>query len=175
MKYRHLALPLVVLLALLSIRAAAGDTPDAAAGSQPWTLEEALRQLRLQPHDPYLQYVALQLARREQKAGEAFRGIPELFGNEAWEARRGRRGAVDLFGIFTGALAVQESLQLDTMRGEQPIRRAPARIGRRGPWVVVEAISKLAYPRVIEAAVSEHTRIVCCTWAFGNNLRHAAV
>ena len=29
-----------------------------------WTLEEALGQLRLNPSDPYLQYVALQLARR---------------------------------------------------------------------------------------------------------------
>src|SRR5207245_2321726 len=33
------------------------------------------------------------------------------------ERREERVGKVDLFSVFTGALAVQESLQLDTMRG----------------------------------------------------------
>src|SRR5262249_8694428 len=35
---------------------------------------------------------------------------------------RARRSRADLFSTFTGALAVQESLQLDTMRGERPGR-----------------------------------------------------
>src|SRR6266853_797433 len=38
--------------------------------SRRWTLEEALAQLSLQPSDSYLQYVALQLSRRENKIEE---------------------------------------------------------------------------------------------------------
>src|SRR4051794_4997033 len=40
-------------------------------GSTAWTAEEALAQLRVYPRDPYLQYVALQLARREGRLGAA--------------------------------------------------------------------------------------------------------
>src|SRR5438067_8481981 len=75
-----------------------------------WTLDEALAQLQLYPQDAYLQYVALQLARRENRIEEA------IDQNAAWAQVAERRSGVDLFSIFTGALAVQESLQLDTMR-----------------------------------------------------------
>src|SRR5947209_5339079 len=36
-------------------------------GKPVWTLDEAMAQLRLYPKDAYLQYVALQLARRENR------------------------------------------------------------------------------------------------------------
>jgi hypothetical protein len=82
-----------------------------------WTLEEALEQLNLYPRDPYLQYVALQLARREKQVEPVSRKIDQIVRADQRAAdRRGRRDRVDLFSIFTGALAVQESLQLDTMR-----------------------------------------------------------
>jgi hypothetical protein len=80
-----------------------------------WTLEEAQTALALQPHDPYLQYVVLQLARRENKQDEAAKAIEGLLRMQNDDAR-GRTSRADLFSIFTGALAVQESLQLDTMR-----------------------------------------------------------
>lgn len=84
-----------------------------------WTLGEALAQLELYPQDAYLQYVALQLARRENKTDETAPKIEKLlFGESSFGGNAERRNRVDLFGIFTGALAVQESLQLDTMRGE---------------------------------------------------------
>jgi hypothetical protein len=85
-----------------------------------WTSEEALAQLHDYPRDPYLQYVAMQMARRE-KNDDVYREIEQLLANEGrLEQREGRVGSVDLFSIFTGALAVQESLQLDTMRGPRP-------------------------------------------------------
>jgi hypothetical protein len=88
----------------------------------PWQLDEAMKQLRLYPKDPLLQYIALQLARREghNVAGE----IDGIIGAEAQQLANERVSRVDLFSIFTGALAVQESLQLDTMRGgPRPARR----------------------------------------------------
>src|SRR5690349_1251939 len=47
----------------------AGKEPaqDAPRSPQPWTLEEARGQLQVFPNDAYLQYVALQLARRQQQ------------------------------------------------------------------------------------------------------------
>jgi hypothetical protein len=104
------------LLAVLAGAPAQGDIPAAPKNSA-WTLEEARGQLLLHPRDAYLQYVALQLARRENKLDEVAGEIDRLLGPDEWRRRRGRRADVDLFSIFTGALAVQESLQLDTMRG----------------------------------------------------------
>jgi hypothetical protein len=86
--------------------------------SRIWTPEEALSQLALQPKDSYLQFVALQLARRESKVEEAVSKIAELRLGE-----NERLEGVDLFSIFSGALAVQESLQLDTMQGRPPRSR----------------------------------------------------
>ena len=61
------------------------------------------------PRDAYLQYVVLQTAKREH-----------IDQNQLWFLNQGvpnRREGVDLFSTFSGALAVQESLQLDTMLG----------------------------------------------------------
>jgi hypothetical protein len=101
------------LALLLSLPAAEPAQPARSA----WTLDEAMAQLRLHPQDPYLQYVALQLARRQGNVDEIADQIDTLTGRD-W--RIGRGGTVDVFSLFTGALAVQESLQLDTMRGPMP-------------------------------------------------------
>ena len=67
---------LTALPALAFVRGAEKEKPGAAnekpAGktAQAWTLEEAQLQLALHPRDAYLQYVALQLARREKKVDE---------------------------------------------------------------------------------------------------------
>jgi hypothetical protein len=101
-----------------------GDEPKKIA-TAPWTFDEAMEQLAFHPKDPYLQYVALQLGIREGRREEVVKALappprPWLFGEG-----EGRQNQVDLFSTFTGALAVQESLQLDTMRGERPGRRQP--------------------------------------------------
>ncbi|HYE16213.1 MAG TPA: hypothetical protein VD968_17375 [Pyrinomonadaceae bacterium] len=79
-------------------------------------LEEALAELRLHPRDAYLQYVALQLARRSGRFDEVAAQVDAMIPHDGPVTARERSRDVDLFGVFTGALAVQESLQLDTMR-----------------------------------------------------------
>jgi hypothetical protein len=83
---------------------------------QAWTFREATEQLQLNPQDVYLQYVVMMLADNEGKADEAFRAIDML--DRQRRRGRGPERRADLFALFTGALAVQESLQLDTMRPE---------------------------------------------------------
>jgi len=81
-----------------------------------WTAESALEQLQLYPRDPYLQYVFMQLATR---AGNSAKATEQLSWLNGRASRFGRASNVDLFSIFSGALAVQESLQLDAMTGEE--------------------------------------------------------
>ncbi len=81
---------------------------------KPWTFDEAVGQLRMYPRDVYLQYVVMQLGQREGRAAEADAALMHTLGRENVFNQRNRQ--VDLFSLFSGALAVQESLQLDTMR-----------------------------------------------------------
>lgn len=97
---------------------------DAALTRQAWTLDEAVAALSLQPRDAYLQYVVLQLARRAGRFDEIEPRVRRLVGGEA-DMRAERRRGVDLFSLFTGALAVQESLQLDAMRSVTAVRAQP--------------------------------------------------
>jgi hypothetical protein len=91
-----------------------------------WTSEEALAQLRDYPRDPYLQYVAMQMARREKAGDGVYQQIEQMIAADGRrEQRQGRLNSVDLFSVFTGALAVQESLQLDTMRGPNRNQAVP--------------------------------------------------
>ena len=111
----------VVLIAGIAAKADGADLSVPPKTSAAWTLEQATRQMTLNPADPYLQYVALQLARADHKTNEVGQTIDQL-------NRRGRRGPerdVDLFVLFSGALAVQESLQLDSMREGPPGVGAP--------------------------------------------------
>src|SRR5262245_5508210 len=103
-----------------------GDEVAKKPGANAWTFDEAMEQLSFHRKDPYLQYVALQLGAREGRRDEVValierRERPGIFGGG-----EGRRNQVDLFSTFTGAVAVQESLQLDTMRGQPPGRNRPA-------------------------------------------------
>src|SRR4051794_40605586 len=112
--------------ALLIIATAIGGQPDQVKRSTPpaaenkagWTAEDILRQLARQPDDPYLQYVAVQLARREGRVQDI--GWRLMRGRFDFGA--GRRERTDLFNTFTGALAIQESLQLDTLLGDDEVR-----------------------------------------------------
>ena len=55
--------------------------------------------------------------RNEGKAEEAQSLVNQLT-QRRWGFRRGEDRQVDLFSLFSGALAVQESLQLDALRGQ---------------------------------------------------------
>jgi hypothetical protein len=119
----------LVSATLLLVSAFVASPPGGAQGRetltrQAWTLEEALAALSLRPRDAYLQYVALQLARRAGRFDEVESRIQRFIPNNT-DARLERRGNVDLFGLFTGALAVQESLQLDAMRSVTPRAARP--------------------------------------------------
>jgi hypothetical protein len=103
------------------------EKPARPAGKSPqsWTLDEAKAQLELYPKDAYLQYVVLQLGRREKQIGPIADEVEGLIGRANGRRGNDRVNDVDLFSLFTGALAVQESLQLDAMRGDQPGRGRP--------------------------------------------------
>ena len=113
----------VMVASAVTVAAGSARAADKAASKplaktpQAWTFAEAMQQMRMNPDDVYLQYVALQLARNENRGNEAAEAIRQLNSRRRRGGWRSRR-EVDLFAMFTGALAVQESLQLDTMRGE---------------------------------------------------------
>ncbi len=119
-----------------------------------WTVDEALAQLQLNPHDPYVQYVALQLARNEKRLGEARGLIEQLTGR--W--RRPEPPEVDLFSLFTGAAAVQESLQLEAMQADDEVpdtRRAPGPAGQ----------PRAESDRLVEAASLQGPTVQSHPWA----------
>ena len=114
-----------------------GETKPAARPAlspQAWTLDEAVRQALRNRHDPYLQFVVLQLGCNENKADEvagkfdvgrsAFSGflLPVYSGDPS---RQDERQMPQLAGFFTGALAVHENLQLQTLRGASLPAEAP--------------------------------------------------
>ena len=83
--------------------------------AQAWTFNEAVGCLQLDPENTYLQYVVLQLAHNERQADDVLQGIESLERQGVMRRGRGGERRLDLFDLFTGASAVQESLQLDAM------------------------------------------------------------
>lgn len=79
-------------------------------GAHPWTLKSAKDAWERSPNDPYLFYVMVQLSRygTTQERTEVAK-LLEPF------AQRRRVQRVDLFSLFSGAHAVQETLQLDAL------------------------------------------------------------
>lgn len=134
--------------ALAQDRGAARDAATAEPTPAAWTLEQAMNQLRMYPRDAYLQYVAMQLAHREGTAVAVGEEIGRITGatEPAW---RNRTQAVDLFSLFSGSLAVQESLQLQTMTGEVLDQRQQPGVAeaRRAPDALV-AVSDLQGPTI---------------------------
>ena len=118
---------------LLGFAVFANEPGKADKGPQAWTYDQAMSQLKLYPKDSYLQFVVLQLARRENKVDQACAEIDQFTGNSSRRQANERASDVDLFSIFSGALAIQESLQLDTMRGGKAARPAPMTKGQPVP------------------------------------------
>jgi hypothetical protein len=121
-RFRFVTLATALILSISG--ALAQDANPPAQTKQPaktalaWTADEARRELALNPRDPFLQYVALQLG-----GGGGARDSAAEWRQQLAE----RRGRVDAFNLFTGALAVQESLQLDAMTGAMN-PRGPSKI-----------------------------------------------
>ncbi len=63
-----------------SVHAADEKPVQAERAKTSFTLDEAMQQLRLYPKDPYLQYVALQLARRENRVDEIAGAVDHIVG-----------------------------------------------------------------------------------------------
>ncbi|MFO0937563.1 MAG: DUF1559 domain-containing protein [Gemmataceae bacterium] len=110
------------------------QTPPQKNEPQFQQFDEAVMRLSLSPHDPYLQYVVLQLGLRDGRQQEAINAVERPnFINRLGIMGQGRRTQTNLLGTFTGAQAIQESLQLDTMRtdAQEPFRVEPVPL--RGP------------------------------------------
>jgi hypothetical protein len=123
MQARHfLPIGCLTLAALLGTLSAQPSEPAKGKAAHPWTLEEAAKQLAIYPNDAYLQYVAMQLERRENREGE-LSGL--IDGPNRRQISQQRAEGVDLFNLFSGSLAIQESLQRDTMIGDGT-QRSPA-------------------------------------------------
>ncbi len=151
----------VCLLSAGSSPSNGDDAPKKPAGNA-WQLNEALEQVAFHSKDPYLQYVALQLGKREGRLDEVFRSLEQRNLPGLFEGR-GRRTNADLFSTFTGALAVQESLQLDTMRGERPGRTRRDEFGGAKTIVsgqpkapVKKLPEKVAVATLVGPSVSSH-------------------
>jgi hypothetical protein len=147
---RRVRLALLGIAGCLSGLAFVHGRPDAPQTTDPtplaWTYNEALAQLELYPRDPYLQYVALMTGRRGNPRATAGERVEQLILRDNRPDGAGRREAVDLFSIFTGALAVQESLQLDTMRRPAGERRGDDLADRRAREII--DVVKLTGPTI---------------------------
>ncbi len=106
--------------------AMAQDAEEGVKPSAQWTLDTAMKHLEMYPNDTYLQYVTMQLAKREGVEQEFAKKIASTLNSSNPEWRR-RADGVNLFSLFTGTLAIQESLQLEAM-ADGPVN---ARNGRR--------------------------------------------
>lgn len=95
-----------------------------------WTLDSAIEHLEMYPNDAYLQYVAMQLAIRKGVENEFSKKILSITNSSRPEWRR-RNDGVNLFSLFTGTLAIQESLQLEVMAGA-PVNSRQGRDGVDG-------------------------------------------
>ncbi len=103
---------------------------------EPWTYPSVVEQLALYPRDPYLQFVVLQLAYRETGSFGA-RDDSNRWINQR-SIQRNRNANVDLFSIFSGGLAIQESLQLDALTAEGFVDSQPPQLSmnqQQGPTI----------------------------------------
>ena len=112
---RMFAIRVIALTALAMLATAAQAQEIPKKTTQAWTLDSVLEQLSLYPRDPYLQYVAIQLAHQEGKGPAIENRILSTLRSIRPNTRQARD--VNAFGLFSGSLAIQESLQLDRLSG----------------------------------------------------------
>lgn len=105
---------LAIVIAIVTFSPALFAQQDAGRPAA-WTKAEALEQLRLAPHDPFLQFVVIQMCLRDGDFAGARPYLPPALSTRDINAQRNRQ--IDLYRIFSGSLAVQETLQLDALAG----------------------------------------------------------
>lgn len=109
------------ILSAMTLAAFSQEDDKAVAGAKGlWTFDEAQAQLKMYPKDVFLQYVALKLGQRQ---GFDATGLLGLNTPTRRQMAAQRRENVDLLNLFSGSLAVQESLQLDAMRPVSDVNR----------------------------------------------------
>lgn len=128
-----------------------------------WSREEAIRQLQLYPRDPYLQFVVMQLSKTASEQAEAGHYLPRSeTERQVWQRRNEQ---VDLYSIFSGSLAVQESLQLDAMTGRTTqdadvptidIKKLPGPTVQSHPWHELLAGRSPQVSRLAECVPNDH-------------------
>ncbi len=112
---------LLVISVVLSISNLAGaQSPNGSTVA--WTRAQAMQELTYYPNDLYLQFVAMQLSTDPQSVAQVEPLLPQPMTRRQIGNRR--NGQVNLYSIFSGSLAVQESLQLDAMTDDQPKKSA---------------------------------------------------
>ncbi len=109
--------PIIYILLTTLVSAAYGQQ-QASSGlpAAVWTRDAAIQQLQQHPDDAYLQFVAMQLLRDAQESAQVQQWLPRRVDPRFGVQRNAR---IDLYSIFSGSLAIQESLQLDAMTGNQ--------------------------------------------------------
>lgn len=130
--------------------------------SYAWTLDEVMQQIAFAREDSYLQYVVMQLARNANRMND----VAAQFNRPS---PNGGEERVDLFGLFSGALAIQESLQMDSMRG-QPVGKAaaggkgqPTKVSDlKGPEVKSHPWSEMLAAQQRRGKKSEATPLALC-------------
>ncbi len=109
------------ILAMFTLASLLVPSTDSLQAQDPqpseWSIDEALEQLQLYPRDPYLQFAVLQMARGTDRFEQVSRQVENIVRptNFGWRADQ---QATHAFGIFSGALAIQESLQLDRLTAD---------------------------------------------------------
>lgn len=123
----------------------AQEAPDAKTRS--WTFAEAEQQLQMYPKDLFLQYVTLKLAQRE---GLSVSHLPMFQERTRRQESFDRNSEVDLFSLFSGSLAVQESLQLDAMQPRSAFNQTT------GAQTPAEADSDVSVRSLVGPTVKSH-------------------
>lgn len=138
---RPFRLPILVLLivsvncgVLFGLQEKQASQPK---GQQRWSYDDAERQLLLYPRDVFLQYVTLKLAQRE---GLSVSHLPMLQARTRRQQFNDRNSGVDLFSLFSGSLAVQESLQLDAMTPESRFQQPETSPDQKADSVSVQSL-----------------------------------
>ena len=130
-------LMLLAILSALTITVVAQDAKKVVEPKPLWSFEEAQAQLRMYPKDVFLQYVALKLGQRDGFDAAELLGLNEPTRRQVAAERR---ESVDLFNLFSGSLAVQESLQLDAMRPGSDVNRESGE-QQQGPAVPIQTLT----------------------------------
>lgn len=136
----------VLFAACLVFVFSAGLAPaDEPPGDRERQLEEVLQRLRQDRQNSYLQYAAIHLAGPLGRRGDVALAVQRITRERPSGLFRINR-QVDAMSLFAGALAVQESLQLDTLLADSPAERGPSTVdvsSLQGPTVQSHPWSEL--------------------------------